>query len=227
MDAPVHPPEPRPRPKKPTRAAEVRLQIADEIVNGALQPGATLDETDLAHRFGVSRTPVREALRALAASGLVETRPHRGTIVAHPAPQRLAEMFVTMAELEALCAGIAALAMTAAERRELAAIHAALGALVRDGDPERYHELNEAFHGAIYAGSHNGYLAEITAETRVRVQPYRRAQFRQVGRLARSHAEHDAIVGAILRGDRAAAAAAMRSHIAIVRDAYDQYLEAL
>lgn len=223
MDVPVRPP----RPRKPTRAAEVRLQLADEIVNGVLAPGATLDETDLAHRFGVSRTPVREALRALAASGLVETRPHRGTIVAHPASQRLAEMFLAMAELEALCAGLAAIAMNAAERRELEALHAALGALVREGDPERYHELNEAFHGAIYAGAHNGYLADLTAETRVRVQPYRRAQFRQAGRLARSYAEHDLIVAAILRGDRTVAAQAMRDHIVIVRDAYDQYLGGL
>lgn len=226
MDAPA---ELRPAPpsRRPTRAAEVRLQIADEIVNGVLQPGATLDESDLARRFGVSRTPVREAIRALAASGLVETRAHRGAIVAHPAPQRLIDMFVTMAELEALCAGLSAVNMTAAERRRLAGLHETLGHLVREGDPHRYHDVNEAFHAAIYAGSHNSYLAEITLETRVRVQPFRRAQFRQLGRLAKSHTEHDRIVTAILRGDRVVAAEAMRNHIIIVRTAYDQYVEAL
>src|SRR4051812_23838940 len=67
-----------------TRAEELRLQLADEIVRGALAPGAPLDETDIARRFNVSRTPVREALRQLAASGLVEARAHRGAVVARP-----------------------------------------------------------------------------------------------------------------------------------------------
>ena len=72
------------------------------------------------------------------------------------------------------------------------------------GDPERFHEVNERFHNAIYAGAHNGYLAEMTLATRVRVQPFRRAQFRNLGRLAKSHAEHDRVVVAIMRGDRPA-----------------------
>ncbi len=65
-----------------TRAEELRLQLADDIVRGTLPPGAALDETDIARRFNVSRTPVREALRQLAASGLVESRAHRGAVVA-------------------------------------------------------------------------------------------------------------------------------------------------
>ena len=63
-----------------TRAEELRAQLADDIVRGTLAPGQTLDEMELARRFGVSRTPVREAIRQLAASGLVETRPHRGAL---------------------------------------------------------------------------------------------------------------------------------------------------
>src|SRR5229473_7583438 len=95
-------------PDKITRAEELRLQLADEIVRGALRPGAALDETDIARRFNVSRTPVREALRQLAASGLVDARAHRGAVVARPSIERLHEMFEAMAELEALCAGLAA-----------------------------------------------------------------------------------------------------------------------
>src|ERR1700753_1044190 len=67
-----------PSPDKITRAEELRLQLADEIVRGALPPGAALDETDIARRFNVSRTPVREALRQLAASGLIDARAPRG-----------------------------------------------------------------------------------------------------------------------------------------------------
>ena len=100
--------------QKITRAEELRLQLADEIVQGTLAPGAPLDETDIARRFSVSRTPVREALRQLVASGLVEARAHRGAVVAQPSVERLKSMCEAMAELEALCAGLAAERMSAA-----------------------------------------------------------------------------------------------------------------
>jgi DNA-binding GntR family transcriptional regulator len=208
---------------KITRAEELRLQLADEIVRGALAPGAALDETDIARRFNVSRTPVREALRQLAASGLIDARAHRGAVVARPTFGRLTEMFEAMAELEALCAGLAAERMPAADRARLEAIHEELRVLSHAGNPERFHEVNERFHNAIYAGSQNGYIAEMTLATRVRVQPFRRAQFRNLGRLAKSHAEHDRVVVAIMRGDKTGASAAMRAHIELVRGEYEIY----
>ena len=208
---------------KITRAEELRLQLADEIVRGALAPGSALDETDIARRFNVSRTPVREALRQLVASGLVDARAHRGAVVARPSIERLAGMFEAMAELEALCAGLAAERMPPAERHALEAIHEELRVLSYAGNPDRFHEFNERFHNAIYAGSQNGYIAELTLATRVRVQPFRRAQFRNLGRLAKSQAEHDRVVVAIMRGDKAGAAAAMRAHIELVRDEYEIY----
>lgn len=208
-----------------TRTETLRLQIADEIVSGALEPGSPLDEQELAARFGVSRTPVREAIRQLSASGLVSVRPHRGAVVALPTPDQLNDMFEAMAELEALCAGMAARNMTIVERRRLESVHNELRSLVQKGDPGRYHEMNEAFHALIYAGSHNGYLAEMTLMTRARVAPFRRAQFRAWGRLGGSYQEHDRIVQAILRGDHAGAVEAMRAHIGIVRDAFRSYAE--
>jgi len=214
---------PLPQQARITRAEELRLQLADEIVRGALAPGAPLDETDIARRFSVSRTPVREALRQLAASGLVDARAHRGAVVARPTLDRLNSMFEAMAELEALCAGLAAERMPAVERAGLEAIHEELRFLSHAGNPERFHEVNERFHNAIYAGSQNDYIAEMTLATRVRVQPFRRAQFRNLGRLAKSHAEHDRVVVAILRGDRNGAAAAMRAHIELVRGEYEVY----
>ena len=208
---------------KITRAEELRLQLADEIVRGGLPPGTALDETDIARRFKVSRTPVREALRQLVASGLVDARAHRGAVVARPSIERLTGMFEAMAELEALCAGLAAERMSPAERHRLEAIHEELRVLSYAGNPDRFHEVNERFHNAIYAGSQNGYIAEITLATRVRVQPFRRAQFRNLGRLAKSHAEHDRVVVAILRGDKIGAAAAMRAHLELVRGEYELY----
>jgi len=212
-----------PYPDKITRAEELRLQLADEIVRGVLPPGAALDESDIARRFNVSRTPVREALRQLVASGLVEARAHRGAVVAQPSIDRLTGMFEAMAELEALCAGLAAERMTPAERHRLEAVHEELRVLSHAGNPDRFHEVNERFHNTIYAGSQNDYIAEITLATRARVQPFRRAQFRNLGRLAKSHAEHDRVVVAILRGDRLGAAVAMRAHIELVRDEYEVY----
>src|SRR5438132_10319666 len=188
--------------QKVTRAEELRLQLADEIVRGALAPGSPLDETDIARRFSVSRTPVREALRQLAASGLVDARAHRGALVARPSIERLNAMFEAMAELEALCAGLAAERMLPAERHRLEAIHEELRVLSYAGNPDRFHGVNERFHNAIYAGSQNGYIAEITLATRVRVQPFRRAQFRNLGRLAKSHAEPGCVRVTIRRRDQ-------------------------
>ena len=157
------------------------------------------------------------------ASGLVDARAHRGAVVARPSIERLTGMFEAMAELEALCAGLAAERMLPPERHLLEAIHEELRVLSYAGNPDRFHEVNERFHNTIYAGSQNGYIAEITLATRVRVQPFRRAQFRNLGRLAKSHAEHDRVVVAILRGDRAGAAAAMRAHIELVCGEYELY----
>jgi DNA-binding GntR family transcriptional regulator len=209
--------------QKITRAEELRLQLADEIVRGVLAPGSALDETDIARRFNVSRTPVREALRQLAASGLIDARAHRGAVVARPSVERLTGMFEAMAELEALCASLAAERMTPVERQRLETVHEELRVLSYAGNPDRFHEVNERFHNTIYAGSQNAYIAEMTLATRVRVQPFRRAQFRNLGRLAKSHAEHDRVVVAIMRGDRTGAAAAMRAHIELVRDEYEIY----
>lgn len=222
---PLEPPAGAGRRGRVTRAEELRMQLADEITRGTLPPGTSLDETALAARFGVSRTPVREALRELTASGLVDARPHRGAVVARPSVERLQNMFDVMAELEALCAGLCALNMTPPERHKLEQLHADMSEFMRQGEFAAYREANEQFHTSIYAGSHNDYLIEITLGTRRRLSPFRRAQFRALGRLALSHTEHDQVVTAILRGDRDGAAAAMRSHIVIVHDAYEQYAQ--
>jgi len=210
-----------------TRTEELRLRLSDNIVRGQLAPGAALDETELARRFSVSRTPVREAIRMLAASGLVEVRAHRAAVVARPTHEHLIGMFEVMAELESLCAGYAADRMRGAERRALEDAHEKLRVLIQRGDPQRYYEVNEAFHATIYAGAHNSYLAELTLATRGRVQPFRRAQFRNLGRLAKSHAEHDRVVQAILRGERVLAAQNMYAHIIKVRDEYEHYAETI
>jgi DNA-binding GntR family transcriptional regulator len=208
-----------------TRTEELRNLIADDIIGGRLSPGMPLEEVEIARRYGVSRTPVREAIRELAATGLVEARAHRSALVARPSSERLRGMFDVLAELEALCAGFAALRMTAKERQKLQELHAGLGALVDSGDPTKYYVLNDKFHSLIYAGSHNDYLAELTFATRTRLSPFSHTQFRAMGRLNLSHGEHDRVVAAILRGDKDTAAAEMRQHIATVEVTYERYVE--
>jgi DNA-binding GntR family transcriptional regulator len=207
-----------------TRADPLRRQLADDIITGKLRPGARLDERELAARFGLSRTPVREALRQLAAIGLAELRPHRGVIVARPDEEHLAQTFELMADLESLCARYAATRMSAAERRALEACHLSSGELVRRGDREAYAAHNAAFHERIYRMSHNRALAEMAQAVRRRLAPYRRGQFAVLGRLALSFAEHERVVRAIARGEAAAAAAAMHAHVATVSIASADYV---
>ncbi|MHB2166780.1 GntR family transcriptional regulator [Alsobacter sp. R-9] len=205
-----------------TRAEILANRLAEDIVGGRFKPGEALDEVGIAGAFGVSRTPVREAVRQLAAIGLVEIRPHRAPIVAKPDERTLREMFAVMAELEALAAGSAAAAMTPGERHALEAHHLAMRALVQAGDTAGYRDANTVFHRMIAELSHNAYLAELTAATQRRLAPFRRAQFdASVDRLTRSHDEHGAIVTAILRGDSDGASRAMRTHIGLSGRAWE------
>ena len=210
---------------RPTLADDLRRRLADAIMGGELPPGSRLDEHDLAERYGMSRTPVREALRQLAAVGLAEYRPHRGVIVAFPEQNRIAEMFEVMAEMEALCARLAALRMDAGERREFEALHRRSLEHVREGKLDDYDAINLSFHSMLYRGTRNRFLEETTLSVRRRVQPFRRSQFRVLGRLANSFAEHDRIVEAVLRGDAQAAEAAMREHVGRVSVASASLIE--
>jgi DNA-binding GntR family transcriptional regulator len=203
-----------------TRTEWIQQDITGKILAGTLAPGTALDEHALAAAYGVSRTPVREALRLLAASGLVAHRAHRGAVVTEPTADDLSDMFAVMADLESLCAGHAARAMKPAARQALHVLHDGMATLVRDGDSAAYAAENERFHAMLYDGSGNRYLADLTLQTRQRLRPFRRAQFDGIGRLAGSHAEHGAIVQAVLRGDVAGAQRLMAAHITVVRDAY-------
>ena len=207
----------------PTLADKLATAIADGILNGALKPGLRLDEIGLARQHGVSRTPVREALRQLMQSGLIDMRPRKGAVVSTATPVEIESLFVAMAEMEATCARLAAMSMTPIERRRLQARHEAMMALATAGELEAYSDANVAFHSAIYAGAHNAPIAEFALGLRRRVGPFRRAQFQVEGRLLRSNQEHDAVVRAILSGDAAGAHAAMLHHVSLVEDAFETF----
>ncbi len=193
--------------------------IADLIITGVLKPGEKMDEGSLAVRFEVSRTPVREALRQLCAIGLVERQPNKRAVVTNVSGSALNSMFEAMAELEAICARLSAERMTTAERRRLQKMHEESAAFVGASAGEDYEAFNTEFHTQLYRGAHNEHIFELATQTRARLSPFRRAQFRIEGRLSKSWGEHDQIVGAILRGDAVAAGIAAYDHVSIVRDA--------
>jgi len=205
-----------------TRSDRLASDIAEAILTGELVPGSKLDEHTLATRYGVSRTPVREALKQLAASGLIDAKPRRGATVTHITSLQLEELFVAMGELEGTCARLSALSMTPIERRRLEALHDQMGEMAQGKEQAAYANANTEFHSAIYFGSHNSVLTEMATGLRRRLAPFRRAQFRSAGRLRRSHTEHDVVVKAILRGDAAAAHVAMLRHVSLVEDAFEK-----
>ncbi|MBB4265096.1 GntR family transcriptional regulator [Roseospira visakhapatnamensis] len=216
------------RQKRPTRAEVLRKGLEEDIFSGRLKPGDRLDEVSLAERFSVSRTPVREALHQLSASGLVEVRPRQGAVVAQITLRRLIEIFDVMAELEGMCARLAARRMTTEERTALHTAHAACADAVAAGhDVDAYYEANWRFHDLIYVGSHNTVLEETTAGLRLRATPYRRHQLNRPGRLADSLREHETVLQAILDGDGVRADSAMRDHVSIQGDLFADLLSTL
>jgi DNA-binding GntR family transcriptional regulator len=203
---------------------EIVKALEAEIVSGALAAGDRVDERALAARFGVSRTPVRDAIGRLASLGLVEVRPRSGSYVARTSLDELLQLFEVMANLEGLCAGYAAERMDPAEQAELRArVEVCLG----QRDPEAYALANYAFHNTIYRGAKNGYLEALTRQTRQRVASYRNYTFRLPGRLRRSAAEHVAIADAICAGDAGRARELMVQHADIKRDDFAPFIAAI
>jgi DNA-binding GntR family transcriptional regulator len=202
----------------------IRNALTDEITSGDLPPGTALDEQLLAARFGASRTPVREALRQLAASGLIEARPRRGVTVTRVTTERIMNMFEAMAEIEAMCVRLATYRMTPLERAHLIELHAASDAMVASHDVDAYDALNRALHEGIYRATHNDFLAEQAIATRVRVNAFRRTQLRQGDRIVKSRDEHDGVINAIAECDGELAARRMRAHILNAANAFSHYI---
>lgn len=190
-------------------------EVESLIFDGTYANGERLDEAQLAARFSVSRTPVREALQRLAASGLVEHIPRRGGFVRHPGPVELVEMFEVMAELEATCARLAALRIEERALDDLRAANIRCKKAVKAGDSDRFYDENETFHHLIYRNAGNSFLDGECRRLHHRLKPFRRMQLRAPGRLKQSMAEHEAIVRHLSARNGIAAAAAMRDHVAV------------
>ncbi|WP_117194329.1 GntR family transcriptional regulator [Rhizobium terrae] len=198
---------------KKSRSDFIAEQLEDAVINGAIPAGARLDETSIAAQFGVSRTPVREALHILCGRGFAEREPYKGVVVAQISAQRIDEMFEAMAELEATCGRLASHRMTMSERADLESMHREMNALAEGGEHDGYNEINTRFHSLIFQGSHNSDLIAAAQTLRLKLAPFRKYQLKDKGRLKRSCQEHQQIVDAILDQDPKAAENALRRHL--------------
>jgi DNA-binding GntR family transcriptional regulator len=185
--------------------------LVRDILAGVLQPGARLDEPTICKRFGVSRTPIREALRRLGGAGLVDIAPRKGVTVARIDVEQLNGMFEGLAEFEGLCARLSAVRMTTLEKKRLQVVNANRGKRIADGDKD-FAAMNDEFHELIYHGAHNPSIASVARNFRQRLTPFRLLQF-VPGRTEYALHEHDDIVRAILDSDAERSYGVMRDHI--------------
>lgn len=212
---------------EPKRAELIAERLEGMILEGQFANGARLDEVQLAARFDVSRTPIREAFQRLALSGLVEQIPRRGVFVRQPGPVELIEMFEVMAEMEASCARLAARRISDAALAELQALNARCQEAIEAGDTDLYYRENETFHHMLYRQSGNGFLEQECLRLHRRLKPFRRVQLRVRGRLRQSMAEHVAVVDALAAGDEIRAAEAIRAHVAVQGEKFHHLMASL
>lgn len=196
-----------------SHASDIVRTLEEDLLGGRLQPGDRLDERKLAARFGVSRTPIREALQRLAANGIVVLPARQAASVARLDIPDLLDSFIVIAELEAVAAGLAARRIQQHERTRLRDVNEACAEAARLADEEAFNAANDLFHDAIIQASHNRILIAQIRTAQLLTTPYRRQITFQPGRMRASIEEHQGIVDAILRSDAADASERMRAHV--------------
>jgi DNA-binding GntR family transcriptional regulator len=197
----------------PALYEQVAERLRERIFAHELAPGAWVDEQSIASEFGISRTPLREALKVLAAEGLVQLKPRRGCYVAALSEQDLDEIFPVMALLEGRCAREATDKASETDMKRLETIHADLERHAANSDPDRFFEANQQFHDALQDLAGNRWLKQLIEETRQFIKLTRRDSLNLEGRLKQSLAEHRAILAAIRKRDADEAGRLMHDHL--------------
>ena len=210
--------------KKNTRTQILLSEIEKLIVNGSMVPGQRLDEMVLAKKYGVSRTPVREAIRALIAIGLVQNTGKQGSQVAKLSISMLIEMFELMAVLEGMCAQLAARRATKNELLEMQKTHQLLEKTFEKGTHKEFYNVNLQFHDLLYNASHTQYLAEETLRLRRRLSPYRMRVTFQPGRMNSTLEEHNKILIAIKKGESELAKNEAISHLRLIGNDLEDFI---
>ena len=193
---------------------DVADRLRDQIFAKQLAPGSWLDEQSLADQFGISRTPMREAIKALASEGLVTMKIRRGAYVTEVNRSDLEQIFTVLSLLEGQAAKEAALKATEDELNLLDHLHHRLETAAADRDIEQFFEINGKFHELIQQIAGNRWMNGVIDDLRKVLKLHRKDSLTGTGRLQNSLIEHREILRAILKRDDLAAEAAMRKHFA-------------
>jgi DNA-binding GntR family transcriptional regulator len=175
---------------------EVAELLRQRIFKRELEPGSWIDELKIAEEYGISRTPLREALKVLAAEGLVTMKVRRGAYVTEVSDKDLADVYHLLGLLESDAAGVVAQRATDAELAELQALHAELEAALPDRD--RFFAINERFHMRVLEIANNRWREQMVADLRKVMKLNRHNSLFKTGRIDESLAEHRAIMAALL-----------------------------
>ncbi|EJE52372.1 transcriptional regulator [Acidovorax sp. CF316] len=191
---------------------EVAEQLRQRIFRRELEPGSWIDELKIAEEFGISRTPLREALKVLAAEGLVTMKVRRGAYVTEMSDKDLRDVYHLLSLLESDAAAVVATSATPAQLQELQGLHAELEAAA--GERERFFAVNERFHMRVLEMADNRWRSQMVADLRKVMKLNRHNSLLKQGRIEDSLAEHRAVMAALARRDGAGTAQAMQAHFA-------------
>lgn len=191
---------------------QVAEQLRQRIFQRELEPGSWIDELKIAEEFGISRTPLREALKVLAAEGLVTMKVRRGAYVTEMSEKDLRDVYHLLSLLESDAAGVLATTATPAQLQALQALHAELEAAAPER--ERFFAVNERFHMQVLEMADNRWRSQMVADLRKVMKLNRHNSLLKQGRIEDSLQEHRAILDAMLARDASATVAAMQAHFA-------------
>ena len=193
---------------------EVAESLRQRIFSRELEPGSWIDELKLSEAYGISRTPLREALKVLAAEGLVTMKVRRGAYVTEVSDQDLADVYHLLSLLESDAAGVVATHASAAQMQELQDLHQQLeaAALPRKGDRDRFFKINEQFHMRLLEIANNRWRNQMVADLRKVMKLNRHNSLLKSGRIGESLREHRALMAALTARDAAATVQHMRDH---------------
>lgn len=189
---------------------EVAEQLRQRIFNRALEPGSWIDELKIAEEFGISRTPLREALKVLAAEGLVTMKVRRGAYVTEMSDKDLRDVYHLLSLLESDAAAVVATHASAAQRQSLQDLHAELEGAREER--ERFFAVNERFHLLLLELADNRWRGQMVADLRKVMKLNRHNSLLKQGRIEDSLQEHRTLLAAIMARDAQASAQAMQTH---------------
>ncbi len=201
--------------------------LREAIRRGILKPGERIMEIQLAEELGVSRTPVREAIRKLELEGYVVMMPRRGTYVANMSIRDINEIFEIRTSLESLSNGLAAEHITDEELEHLQRLLVIIGGYIKEGNMEKIVETDIEFHDVMYHAARNQRLVGIISNLRDQLTRFRTLSMSHPGRLEATLEEHKAIVEAIANGDRRSASKAAERHMENSEKTLLQAMEAM